>query len=328
MKTLPRGTCGILDHEEDEYRSGYQDTGGNRYWSSSGLKAVLGKKLDSGGSGTKSMDLGNVIHAWLRGQLDDSRRPFLIKDSFKKEDGSAVRANSKEYAARWAEAEEKHGAGNFAVLNNSDMAQWINLQGGLMEFAQQLKNRAHDSTLHVERVFVADNQALLADDAGKPRPLGMAKGIRELKRQLMETVGRFNIKARPDVVLEHQHTLEILDWKSTAKEDPREMAEQANWLGYWLSLYFYAIALETVLKKRVDHMRLVFIPKKKESLVLVSHDPFGDEPPSWDLENVGTLGERLQNGMDFRKAWESEGIVDMRTAGRNFVYSEGHRAYR
>ena len=318
MRTLPDATLEIRDDDDVEYRSGYQDRKGNKYWTSSDLKNVLGKKLEKDRKPTSSTELGKAIHAYLAGQLDPNRRPFHIMDSFKKEDGKAMRRGTLDFQARWAEAEAKHGKGNFAVLTDSEMSQWMRVMPGVTEFALSLWDaavRTPGVRNHVERCFLVSKENF-ADT-------GWSCWLFERLAEQLRTVPAFALAAKPDLVVERENTVDVYDWKTTTKESLHEIAGQSNALNYWLSMCYYGLGVERVLGKPVHTMKLLYIPKDREALVSASFVPseaHDDGLPGFELENLETMSERIRSGLAFRDQWESKGIVDVKVSGSRLVF--------
>lgn len=314
METLGRQTLEARDETQAAYREGYQDLDGNPYWSSTELKNILAGRLTTEGVETDSTELGAVVHKWIEGQLKD-KRPYMILDPFLSDEGKVLRKGSKTYVERWREAEAKHGRGNFTILTDSDMAKWGRTAPGLMAFVDDLKTRgeAPGTRLHIERAFLV-GWAALSGDAGAiaKAPLGkkpaLSVHLEALRQQLVKHEG-FCVRAMPDVVVEKADSCQILDWKTTSKETARAMHGQAGELRYWLSLYYYALAVEMVLGKPVTSMQLVMIPKGRESLVRFTH-PMGANPLGWDMRELKTLGTRLSQGLALRKRWRETALLD------------------
>ena len=305
MERMHYNVLEMRDASEEEYQAGYQDADGRRYHGSSDVKNLMAVKIQDHIPPTDAMDFGSMAHRWLASHLDPKRRPFEVLDPFMDETGKILRSNSNDYKARRAEAEKKHGKGNFEVLRASEMKEWIRTAPGLAEYVDGIPSREGwvDATRHVERAFLISAPQLEVGSCKTPI-------LERLRAQLAEC-GGFNVKAMPDLVLERADACTILDWKKTSKESPTEMAWQAENLGYWFSVYYYAMAVELVMRKPVESVELVFLPMGKDALVRFRRG-LDEEPVGWDMAHVDGIGARVRKGLVARKRRQETGLLDCR----------------
>lgn len=227
----------IMKEDGDAYHLPSADPTGCKHLSSSLIKKIVNFKFTKE---TASKSIGKVAHTMLEKTL--LGEDFLIERQISKK-------GSKALEEQLAMLNETVGEGNYALCTETE---YKKLNSWYIQGLQLRRNLANSQEVLVEPSLYVDSATIASALGGNA---WVYKG--------------YGWKAKPDLMVKNAAgQWQICDWKTTSKDDIRDIQRQIWQLGYVFSLWHYSMCARLLGYDVCNEVKLFYMPTAEGAKVI------------------------------------------------------------